>query len=137
MNTKCLFTLLQFCFHEYVWHLPRTMVILKGLDTPCCVNLRKMRWPHELPYRVMMIMSFQYLHETHETYDHIQLRRSGNLPSRWIDVQSVLSSFPCYYPLSSTFIFLFAMSSSFSINILFPLSIVHVMGILHPSSRTI
>ena len=62
------------------------MVILKEMDTPFLVNLRKMRWPHDLPYPGMIIMSFLSLHETHETYDHIQLRRPGNIPSRWIDV---------------------------------------------------
>ena len=101
-------------------HLSRTMVVLKGLATPFWVNPRKMRWPHYLPYPVLMIMSFHSFHETHEMYDHIQLRMLSNLPSRWIDVQTVLSFLPCHHPLSSTFIILFAMSSSFAINIVFP-----------------
>ena len=62
----------EMCVHfvafEYVWHLPRTMVILKGMATPCCVNLRKMRWPHELPYPVIMIMIFHSFYETREMY---------------------------------------------------------------------
>ena len=104
-----------------MWHLPRNMVILKGLATHFWFNPRKMRWPHDLPYPVMMIMSFHSLHETHETYDHIQLRRLGNLPSRWIDVQTVLSFFhviilchqplysflQCHHPFPSTSFFLY------------------------------
>ena len=104
-----------------MWHLPRTMVILNGMSTCCWVNIRKMRWPHDLPYPVMMIMGFHSLHETHETYDHIQLRSLGTLPSCWLDVQTVLSFFPCHHSLWSTFIFLFVMPSSYVINILFPL----------------
>ena len=101
-----------------MWHLSRNMVILKGMATPCWVYLRNMRWPHDLPYLGMMIMSFlsyitmrhmicmtTYNWEGRVTYPQVDLMSKISCPFFHVIIlcdQPLYSFLQCHHPFPST-----------------------------------